>query len=144
MADALLAALTIGMLVSDWWDGQAGPHPYPVARDHQRWPGFWWCTRCNAEADCALRRSARSGCLHRCGAYCALSLEVVMRAHVGDRLHVHGRVVGHAEHTAQIVEIREPAAGQSIFAVRYDDGRQTLISPGPDTVVEHQTDCPSS
>jgi len=53
-------------------------------------------------------------------------------------------VVGHAEHTAQIVEIREPAAGQSIFTVRYDDGRQTLISPGPDTVVEHQTDCPSS
>ena len=67
-----------------------------------------------------------------------------MKAHVGDRLHVHGRVVGHAERTARIVDIREPAVGPPIFTVRYEDGRQTLIYPGPDTVVEHQTDCPQN
>jgi hypothetical protein len=65
-----------------------------------------------------------------------------MKAHVGDRLHVHGRVVGHGDRTAQIVEIREVTDGQPIFTVRYDDGRQTLVHPGPDTVVEHQPECP--
>ncbi|MGX7678393.1 DUF1918 domain-containing protein [Jatrophihabitans sp. DSM 45814] len=67
-----------------------------------------------------------------------------MRAHVGDRLHVHGRVVGEAEHSVQIVEIRDFGAEQSIFTVRYADGRETEICPGPGAVVEHQADCPAS
>ncbi|MDT4963473.1 MAG: hypothetical protein QOF87_3120, partial [Pseudonocardiales bacterium] len=37
-----------------------------------------------------------------------------MHAHVGDRLHVHGRSVGHAEHSAQIIEIRERPHEQPI------------------------------
>jgi hypothetical protein len=71
-------------------------------------------------------------------------LEVAMKAHVGDRLHVHGRVVGHTERTAQIVEIHESTPGAPIFTVRYEDGHQSLIYPGPDTVVEHQAGCPSN
>jgi hypothetical protein len=67
-----------------------------------------------------------------------------MLAHVGDRLQIHGRSVGHAEHSAQIIEIRERPPGQAIFTIRYDDGRQTLICPGPDAVVQHQADCRSS
>ncbi len=67
-----------------------------------------------------------------------------MHAHVGDRLLVHGRSVGHAERSAQIIEIRERPHEQPIFTVRYDDGRQTLICPGPDAVVEHQQDCGSN
>jgi hypothetical protein len=67
-----------------------------------------------------------------------------MKAHVGDQLHMHGRVVGRAEHTAQIIEIREATAGQPIFVVRYEDGHQTMIYPGPDSVVEHRAECPTS
>ena len=67
-----------------------------------------------------------------------------MHAHVGDRLHVHGRSVGHAEHSALIVEIREREHEQPIFTVRYDDGRQTLICPGPDSIVQHQPNCSTS
>ncbi len=66
-----------------------------------------------------------------------------MQAHVGDRLHVRGRSVGHAEHSAVITEIRERPHEQPIFTIRYDDGRQTLVCPGPDSVVHHQADCGS-
>ncbi|MDT4914152.1 MAG: hypothetical protein QOC66_3280 [Pseudonocardiales bacterium] len=67
-----------------------------------------------------------------------------MEVHVGDRLHVHGRTVGQAEHSAQIIEIRDRPHEQPIFAVRYDDGRETLVCPGPDAVIEHRADCRSS
>jgi len=66
-----------------------------------------------------------------------------MQAHVGDRLHIHGRSVGHVEHSGLITEIRQRPHEQPIFTIVYDDGRQTLICPGPDAVVQHQADCPS-
>jgi hypothetical protein len=66
-----------------------------------------------------------------------------MHAHVGDRLCVHGRSVRHAEHNALIIEIGERPHEQPIFTVLYDDGRQTLICPGPDSIVQHQADYPS-
>lgn len=58
-----------------------------------------------------------------------------MRATVGDRLHVHGRTVGMNEHIAQIVEVRG-ADGQPPYLVRYSDGHEALVFPGPDAVVE--------
>jgi Domain of unknown function (DUF1918) len=58
-----------------------------------------------------------------------------MHAHVGDRLRIHGRSVGQAEHSAQIIEIHERPREQPILTVRYDDGRQTLICPGPGAIV---------
>jgi Domain of unknown function (DUF1918) len=66
-----------------------------------------------------------------------------MKAHVGDRLRVHGRIVGQAEHTAQIVEIRERTTGD-LFMVRYDDGSEALVFPGPDTSIEHRPECPAT
>jgi amino acid efflux transporter len=61
---------------------------------------------------------------------------VAMRARVGDRLFVHGRTVGQADHRAEILEVRGPDGGPP-YLVRYDDGHQALVFPGPDAVVEH-------
>jgi hypothetical protein len=58
-----------------------------------------------------------------------------MRAEVGDRLHVHGPKVGAAEHMGQILEVRGPNGGPPYF-VRFDDGHEALVFPGPDAVVE--------
>lgn len=58
-----------------------------------------------------------------------------MHASVGDRLHVHGRNVGNADQLAEIIEVRG-AEGAPPYLVRYPDGRETLVFPGPDSVVE--------
>jgi hypothetical protein len=58
-----------------------------------------------------------------------------MRATVGDKLHVHGRTVGMQEHFAEIVEVRGQD-GEPPYVVRYSDGREGLIFPGPDCIVE--------
>lgn len=60
-----------------------------------------------------------------------------MQAAVGDRLHVHGRTVGAAEQVGEIVEVRG-ADGGPPYLVRFDDGHEGLVFPGPDAVVEHQ------
>jgi hypothetical protein len=67
-----------------------------------------------------------------------------MHAHVGDRVHVRGRIVGQAEHTGQVEEVREQQGSEPIYVVRYDNGPEALLCPGPDTVVEHRRECPSS
>jgi len=59
-----------------------------------------------------------------------------MRAVVGDRLHVHGRVVGTPDQTSEIIEIRGPD-GTPPYLVRHDDGHETLVFPGTDALVEH-------
>ncbi|MFF3404270.1 DUF1918 domain-containing protein [Streptomyces sp. NPDC002659] len=58
-----------------------------------------------------------------------------MRAMVGDVLRFTGRTVGAAEHRATVVEVLG-RAGEPPYRVRYDDGRETEIFPGPDCVVE--------
>jgi hypothetical protein len=62
--------------------------------------------------------------------------EVVMRAEVGDRLHVHGRVVGTPDHTSEIIEVRG-ADGAPPYVVRHDNGHEAVVVPGPDASVEH-------
>ncbi|MFI5672746.1 DUF1918 domain-containing protein [Streptomyces sp. NPDC051704] len=62
-----------------------------------------------------------------------------MRASVGDRLLVHGRTVGQQDRGAEIVEVLGPE-GTPPYRVRFDDGHETLMSPGPDTVVKHMAD----
>ena len=62
-----------------------------------------------------------------------------MRAVVGDRLHVHGRVVGGHDETLEIIEIRGLDGGPP-YLVRHDDGNETLLFPGPDASVEHPPD----
>jgi hypothetical protein len=61
-----------------------------------------------------------------------------MRAKVGDRLCVHGRTVGQADHRAVIIEVRG-AAGAPPYVVRYADGHEAVVFPGPDAVVEPGT-----
>jgi hypothetical protein len=59
-----------------------------------------------------------------------------MQATVGDRLHLHSNTVGDPERVVEIIEVRG-ANGGPPYVVRYPDGRETLIFPGPDSVVEH-------
>ena len=59
-----------------------------------------------------------------------------MHAMVGDRLHVHSRVVGASDQTSEIIEIRGPG-GAPPYLVRRDDGHEALVFPGADASVEH-------
>jgi len=58
-----------------------------------------------------------------------------MRASVGDRLHIHGAVVGRADRLGEIVEVRG-TDGAPPYLVRFGDGHEGLVFPGPDCVVE--------
>lgn len=60
-----------------------------------------------------------------------------MRAVVGDRLHIHGRVVGTPDHTSEIIEV-QGQDGAPPYLVRHDDGQEALVFPGPDASVEHR------
>ena len=62
-----------------------------------------------------------------------------MRARVGDRLCVHGRTVGQVDHRAVVLEVRG-ADGGPPYLVRYDDGHEAVVVPGPDAMVEPATD----
>ncbi|OIK05949.1 DUF1918 domain-containing protein [Streptomyces monashensis] len=59
-----------------------------------------------------------------------------MRAMVGDRILVHGRTVGQQDRQAEVIEVLGPD-GTPPYRVRFEDGHETLMSPGPDTVVRH-------
>ncbi|ORT55906.1 DUF1918 domain-containing protein [Streptomyces sp. CB03238] len=59
-----------------------------------------------------------------------------MQASVGDRLLVHGRIVGQGNRTAEIIEVLG-SDGTPPYRVRFEDGHETIMSPGPDTVVRH-------
>lgn len=58
-----------------------------------------------------------------------------MQAHVGDRLHIHGRTVGSQDVLAEIVEVRGEDGGQP-YLVRYPDGHESVIFPGTACTVE--------
>ncbi|MFC6884709.1 MULTISPECIES: DUF1918 domain-containing protein [Actinomadura] len=58
-----------------------------------------------------------------------------MNATVGDRLHVHGNVVGQPDRSGEIVEVRGPE-GAPPYVVRFEDGATRLVYPGPDAVIE--------
>lgn len=58
-----------------------------------------------------------------------------MQAAVGDRIRVHGRVVGEAERRGEIVEVRGEA-GAPPYLVHFTDGHERLVFPGPDCEVE--------
>lgn len=59
-----------------------------------------------------------------------------MRAAVGDRLHVHSRAVGKEEQVGEVVEVQGPDGGPP-YRVRYQDGHESVVFPGPDCTVEH-------
>jgi hypothetical protein len=62
-----------------------------------------------------------------------------MQATIGDRLHVHGNIVGQADRIGEIVEIHG-ASGEPPYVVRFNDGHTGLVYPGPDAVIEHPQD----
>ena len=57
-----------------------------------------------------------------------------MRAHIGDRLCVHGRTVDRPDRMGEVVEVRGPD-GQPPFLVRFVVGQERLICQGPDCEV---------
>ena len=58
-----------------------------------------------------------------------------MQASVGDRLHVHAKTVGQKDRFAEIVEVRG-VNGTPPYLVRFPDGHESLLYPGPDCVIE--------
>ncbi|UGY90457.1 DUF1918 domain-containing protein [Streptomyces gobiensis] len=62
-----------------------------------------------------------------------------MEAEVGDKLLVHGRTVGQHDRIAEVIEVLGED-GQPPFRIRYEDGHETVMSPGPDSVVRHLTE----
>ncbi|KHK96015.1 hypothetical protein LK09_16790 [Microbacterium mangrovi] len=59
-----------------------------------------------------------------------------MRATVGDRIRVHGRAVGMADHLGEVIEIRTMGTDEYLV-IRYDDGHEGLLSPGSDCEILH-------
>lgn len=58
-----------------------------------------------------------------------------MKAQVGERLLIHGKTVGAGDHAGEIIEVRGPD-GSPPYVVRFDDGHEKLVFPGPDGMVE--------
>ncbi|MEV6650536.1 DUF1918 domain-containing protein [Streptomyces sp. NPDC051219] len=59
-----------------------------------------------------------------------------MHAEKGDKLVMHGRVVGQHDRVVEIVEVLGPN-GTPPFKVRAENGHESIMSPGPDSVVDH-------
>ncbi|MFB4197435.1 DUF1918 domain-containing protein [Streptomyces carpaticus] len=62
-----------------------------------------------------------------------------MRAKAGDRMVTHGRTVGQEDRVSEVVEVLG-SDGAPPYRVRSRDGHESVLSPGPDTVVEHRTE----
>ena len=60
-----------------------------------------------------------------------------MYATVGDRVHIKGRNVGQPEHVGDILEVRGPE-GEPPYVVRFSDGHESLVYPGPDCMIEQR------
>lgn len=59
-----------------------------------------------------------------------------MKAAAGDKLHVHSATTGRPEQIADITEVRG-TDGDPPYQVRFPDGHEALMYPGPDCSVEH-------
>ena len=55
-----------------------------------------------------------------------------MHAEVGDKVVIHGRTVGTTDRGGTVVEARGP---DGPYVVRFDDGHESLVHPGPDLTV---------
>ena len=56
-----------------------------------------------------------------------------MHAEVGDKVVVHGRTVGTSDRSGTVVEAR---GSEGPYLVRFDDGHESLVFPGPDVSIE--------
>ena len=57
-----------------------------------------------------------------------------MRARAGDRMVVEGRTETHARREGEVVEVRG-ADGAPPYVVRWSDGHEGLMFPGPDAQI---------
>ncbi|GEK02357.1 DUF1918 domain-containing protein [Streptomyces sp. NPDC004009] len=60
-----------------------------------------------------------------------------MRASVGDQLVQHGRVVGQHDQVSEVVEVMG-SEGNPPYRVRFPDGHEAVMSPGPDCQIKHK------
>jgi hypothetical protein len=58
-----------------------------------------------------------------------------MKAQVGDRLIIRGHVIPEAMRDGEILEVGPD--GEPPFLVRWEDGRTSLVFPGPDALIQH-------
>ncbi len=61
-----------------------------------------------------------------------------MKADVGDLINVHGHTVGEHDRLGTVVEVRGEG-GNPPFLVRFEDGHEALIFPGPDSTITKPT-----
>ncbi|MBB5641404.1 DUF1918 domain-containing protein [Cryobacterium roopkundense] len=59
-----------------------------------------------------------------------------MRASQGDRIIIRGKTVETPDRHGEVREIRGTDGGPP-YLVRFDDGHETIVFPGPDFVVDH-------
>jgi hypothetical protein len=59
-----------------------------------------------------------------------------MKAQIGERLLFHGKKVGSADHTAEVIQVRGDD-GSPPYLVRFGNGQERLIFPGTDCQVLH-------
>ena len=59
-----------------------------------------------------------------------------MQATIGDRICIHGSIVGHPDKNGEIVEVHG-SEGAPPYLVKFDDGHTRLVYHGPDAVIEH-------
>jgi hypothetical protein len=57
-----------------------------------------------------------------------------MKATIGDEICVHGNTVGHADKLGEIIEVRGNR-GKPPYVVRFADGQERTIFPGPDAYI---------
>ncbi|MFE6995335.1 DUF1918 domain-containing protein [Microbacterium sp. NPDC057659] len=55
----------------------------------------------------------------------------------GSRIVIHGAKVGDGERHGEVIEVRGDSGGPPYF-VRFDDGHESLVFPGPDCEIEHR------
>lgn len=58
-----------------------------------------------------------------------------MHANVGDQLVLHSRAAGLTNRTGEITEVRGNN-GEPPYVVRFEDGHEGLIYPGPDCLIK--------
>jgi hypothetical protein len=61
--------------------------------------------------------------------------EIGMQATIGDRICIHGSIVGHPDKNGEIVEVHG-TQGEPPYLVKFDDGHTRLVFPGPDAVIQ--------
>lgn len=63
----------------------------------------------------------------------------MMHAEVGDRVIIHGRIVGAAEKAGEVIGIQDQT-DPPLLVVRYDDGHEAILAPGSDCEIRHADD----